>query len=424
MKSICPANNDNCGCTVGKMIEAHNNAVGTTMIHYVPALRPLLETPAELNLRYVPILEDSDPDVASARGLIAEGLGVAADEVIICGSLLEKFGTLAKRLGCETLVRLNGDFGGFEAGAEMGVRMERIEVDPAAEWIDPSAVAAAVRDLPRPLVCVTFPCTNPYQQKMSVEVVQAVLASNPEAIVLVDDAYRRFGNINGLAKMASVSERIIYVQTASKDMFVCGARIGWIVCAPRLRDAIRRGVRPYVVSPVSVAQLRALLGAPEVMDQVRAVQQEARDILASGITALGLPTRTGQGPWLLIRIGEHADLVEKVLRRSFGIRVQMQTSEFLRGWLRISATVPCEARTIVAAVSEVAIDIVRWQAVKERLAGGKLMPELLAAQHQTLLDEHAKWEQDEWENAFPKDAYTDVPPRSAAILEFLRRKCA
>lgn len=95
-----------------------------------------------------------------------------------------------------------------------------------------------------------------------------------------------------------------------------------------------------------------MLQMPQVLNAMRRKQARARDILAEGSERLKVPMRAGAGPWTLIKLGSDVGPFVDELASKHKIDVQPQTGA-LTGWVRISATVPCQAQTIVAAMTEI-----------------------------------------------------------------------
>jgi histidinol-phosphate/aromatic aminotransferase/cobyric acid decarboxylase-like protein len=346
---------ESCSCSkraTGSRIVASNNAVGPAIVSHVPAA--LLTTPSSggLNFGYCAANNDGEPLGMQFRRAVARVEGVSAADVYITASLLEWFERLPRALGRRNIFRMMGDFVGYGRGAADDIRLTEIPVAIEADSVDPLAVANVVRGSDKPIIFLTFPVTNPLQQKMSLDVVRAILAANSEAIIVIDNAYRGFGEVSGLASFALSNERTIYVQTASKDLLLCGARIGWFVASPLLRARTAPSVLPYAACPASLEQGHRLLQMPDVLSAMRQKQARARDILSLGSSRLGLPICTGAGPWISIKLGCQSASVVETLAIEHRIDVQMQTGS-LAGWVRISATVPCQAQIIVSALDKI-----------------------------------------------------------------------
>jgi histidinol-phosphate/aromatic aminotransferase/cobyric acid decarboxylase-like protein len=336
---------------VGRLyrIAAHNNAVGPGIIHYVPELLTARRRQDAI-FGYCTPNDDRDPIGYSTRCAIARLEQIELQHVRITGSVLEFVGVLPAILNRRSVIKLTSDFRGYARGATGSVKLIEIPVDVTSA-IDPGFVADFVKNAPAPIVFLTFPVTNPGQQPISLDIVESVLRANSQAVVVVDNAYRGSLETEGLARYALSNSRTLYLNTASKNLFLCGGRFGWAIAATPLLDRIPTAL-PYGVGADSLDFGLHILSRPHALRAARATQAQARDILNSGLRRLGAEVRSGPGPWILVQLGDDADRIVKVLADTFLIDVQLQT-DALTGWIRISATVPCEADRIVSALASI-----------------------------------------------------------------------
>jgi len=295
--------------------------------------------------------DDRDPTGYSTRCAIARLEQVELQNVRITGSVLECVGALPAILNRGSIVKLTTDFRGYARGATGSVKLIEIPVDVTSA-IDPGFVAHFVKNAPAPIVFLTFPVTNPGQQLVSLDIVESVLRANSDAIVVLDNAYRGSLETEKLARYALTNSRTLYLNTASKDLLLCGARFGWAIATMPLIDWISAALPPYGVGADALGYGLDILSRPHALRAARATQAQARDILNSGLRRLGAKVRSGPGPWILVQLGDDAGRIVKILADTFLIDVQLQT-DALTGWIRISATVPCEADRIVSAFASI-----------------------------------------------------------------------
>jgi histidinol-phosphate/aromatic aminotransferase/cobyric acid decarboxylase-like protein len=340
-----------CAATRTSRIAAHNNAIGPAILYYVPEFKSVGTPQSGRNFGYCAPNDGADPLGWSLRKAIATLEHVNPENVRITGSILECLGFMPRIFGRRTILKIATDFRGYARGADTDIELVDIPVELDAESIDPITVAEAVRGREDPIIHFTFPVTNPGQQAMSLAVVEAALAANDEAIAIIDNAYRGSLEIKGLAQFALSNDRVLYINTASKDLYLCGARFGWAIASKPLLDRLSAALPPYAVGPDAIAQGLVVLALPDALHSARVFQAMARDILVGGLRPLGVRIRKGVGPWVLLFLGSEAEQIVKELAETYLIDVQLQAQN-LDGWIRITATVPCEARSIVSAVTE------------------------------------------------------------------------
>jgi histidinol-phosphate/aromatic aminotransferase/cobyric acid decarboxylase-like protein len=218
--------------------------------------------------------------------------------------------------------------------------------------LDPTVLAETVTGRKNAMLCMTFPATNPLQTPITRQHLKAVIAANPDITILLDGAYRQFGDHQQLATLALQYPQVIYMQVASKDLHLPGARLSWVVPSKRHAARLMASAAPYPLNSGAVGQVMAMLRRHDLIAELHEQQRLARDHLAKALGRVGLPILRGAGPWVLLKWPTDAATLVRDLERRFAILVQQQTMPPLdNSWIRISATVPHEARRITSAIS-------------------------------------------------------------------------
>src|SRR5699024_4527504 len=122
------------------------------------------------------------------------------------------------------------------------------------------------------------------------EVIEAMLAAAPRAIVVVDEAYAEYareGTPTALSLLAG-HPRLVVTRTMSKAFTLAGGRLGYLVADPEVIDALRLVRLPYHLStPTQTIARVALEHADRLLETVEAVKAQ-RDRLVTELTAPGL----------------------------------------------------------------------------------------------------------------------------------------
>lgn len=340
----------------GDIVYADNNATGRRILNYVPELA-LLEVvePGDMS-EYVNPNADRGPVGRQLKAVLAALEGVAPGEIVIDGSGLNRMKLLPNLYGAKSVVTIANDFPGYKAAA-ISCNLPHYEI-PCGIWEPTLPEAQAVQTvagLDTPLVFLSMPVTNPGQTVVGLSVARAILRSNPNALVVIDSAYRRDNVLSeDYVQFALREERVLYMNVAAKDLGSCGARVSWMIGSPGMLDPIRQDVCPYPVSMHAARYLAKLAAKPRVVEKIHRVQRAAVDVYREWLPSTGLKYKTGAGPWVLIYIGNNVADVVKDLAERYGIMVQDQAGKAsdLDGWVRVSANVPCDANKVVRAISE------------------------------------------------------------------------
>ena len=183
---------------------------------------------------------------------------------------------------------------------------------------------------------VVFLCSpnNPTATALPVEVVEQVYAST-DGIVVVDEAYVEFSHAPSVAPLLEGRERLIVARTMSKAFAMAGTRVGYLLAAPGVVDALRLVRLPYHLSALTQAAARvALAHRDETLATVDLVRRD-RDRLVAALDCV-----PSDANFVLFRVPDarkawQALLDEGVLVRDVG----------LDGWLRVTVgtTAECDA---------------------------------------------------------------------------------
>ncbi len=138
--------------------------------------------------------------------------------------------------------------------------------------------------------------TNPTGWTASLDDLRAILAFARQRglWIIADEVYHRFfytgGRSPSFYDVAEPDERILYVNTFSKNWAMTGWRIGWLSAPPALGDTIENLVQ-YSTSGVAVFTQRAATVALDEGDDFVGRQVErahaGRDIVCRGLAATG-----------------------------------------------------------------------------------------------------------------------------------------
>jgi aspartate/methionine/tyrosine aminotransferase len=181
------------------------------------------------------------------------------------------------------------------AVALAGARAAFAPLERSERWrLDPDRLAAAVTPATR-AIFVNSPA-NPTGFVATHEELEAILAlaRRRGLWVVADEIYGRLtyrgGRTPSFHDVMAPSDKILFVQTLSKNWAMTGWRIGWLEAPPALGATIENLVQ-FTTSGVPVFAQRAAIaaledGEPFIAGQI-ARMREARDIVAGGLARTG-----------------------------------------------------------------------------------------------------------------------------------------
>ncbi|WP_062998980.1 histidinol-phosphate transaminase [Nocardia mikamii] len=233
-----------------------------------------------------------------------------------------------------------------------GIDTEWIEAKRNSDFsLDIDYAAAVIADRRPDVVFVTSP-NNPTGHSIALADLERLLAAAP-GIVVVDEAYGEFSAApSALGLIDRYPAKLVVSRTMSKAFAFAGGRLGYLVAAPAVIEAMLLVRLPYHLSVVTQAAARAALRhADETLASVAELAAQ-RERVATALRGMGFEVVTSDANFLLF--GYFADaprtwqryLDEGVLIRDVGIAGYLRTTvglaaendEFLRVSEKLVAT--------------------------------------------------------------------------------------
>lgn len=233
-----------------------------------------------------------------------------------------------------------------------GIDTEWVAAKRGADFaIDIDAALAAIAERQPDVVFVTSP-NNPTGHSIDAGDLARILEAAP-GIVIVDEAYGEFSSApSAIGLIDRYPAKLVVSRTMSKAFAFAGGRLGYLVAAPAVIEALLLVRLPYHLSVVTQAAARAALRhADETLASVAELAAQ-RDRVARELTGYGFEVVPSDANFLLF--GKFRDapqawqhyLDEGVLIRDVGIGgylratigLAAENDEFLRVSAKLAAT--------------------------------------------------------------------------------------
>jgi len=198
--------------------------------------------------------------------------------------------------------------------------------------LDAAVAANAIKEHNPDVVFVTSP-NNPSGQSVSLDDLRLLLDAMTGGVMIVDEAYGEFSSQpSALALIDEYPARVVVSRTMSKAFAFAGGRLGYLVAAPAVVDAMLLVRLPYHLSSLTQAAARAALRhADDTLGSVATLISE-RERVSKSLSDMGFRVIPSDANFLLF--GEFADaaatwrayLDAGVLIRDVGIPGYLRTT--------------------------------------------------------------------------------------------------
>ena len=190
---------------------------------------------------------------------------------------------------------------------------------------------------------------------ISLDEIERIVSSNPDNIVVIDEAYVDFGGESAVA-LTQKYDNLLVTQTFSKSRSMAGARLGFGVACPSLiadLNTIRYSTNPYNVNSMTMAAgLGALEDEEYTRSNCRAVI-ENREYAARELQKLGFTLTDSKANFLFAKHEkiDGGELYKKLRER--GILIRHFTKARVSDYNRITVGSRDEMDALISAISDI-----------------------------------------------------------------------
>ena len=190
---------------------------------------------------------------------------------------------------------------------------------------------------------------------LSVAEIEQILKSNPDSLVLIDEAYVDFGGETALPLMESY-DNLLVTRTFSKSRCLAGGRLGYAFGSADIiadLEKIKYSTNPYNVDRLTLLLGEATVDAEPYYQETCAAIMATRDWTAEQLKALGFDVLPSKTNFLFAKTDkmDGGELYEQL--KSRGILVRHFSDPKICQYNRITIGTPEQMETFVNTVKEV-----------------------------------------------------------------------
>ena len=293
----------------------------------------------------------SDPELKELRNAIAEQFGVTAD-MVFCGNgsddvlafAIMGFCGRGGKLCCPEI-----SYGFYPVYADIfGVELEQIPLKEDFS-IDANDYIGKNKN-----IVIANP-NAPTGLALSLDEVERIVASNPDNIVIMDEAYMAFCG-ESCMELVKKYGNLLVTRTFSKSHSLAGLRVGFGIGSKEIIDDLNKlkySFNPYNVNTLSVKAAAAAIADNEYYNDKISRIVETREKTISQLKALGFKCTDSKANFIFASSDKIAasDLASEL--RQKGILVRYFNKAKIDNYLRITVGTDEEMQTLVDAVKEI-----------------------------------------------------------------------
>lgn len=190
---------------------------------------------------------------------------------------------------------------------------------------------------------------------LPVESVRRIATSNPDSVVLIDEAYVDFGAESSLPLLREYPN-LLCVMTFSKSRSMAGARLGFALGDAALiadLEKLKYSTNPYNINRLTQAAALAALNEPEYYVRNCAVIKENRARTVRGLEALGFTVLPSEANFVLARHRRIGGEEIYLRLKGMGILVRHFTEPRIKDYCRITIGSMEQMNALLAALKTI-----------------------------------------------------------------------
>jgi histidinol-phosphate aminotransferase/imidazoleglycerol-phosphate dehydratase/histidinol-phosphatase len=285
---------------------------------------PLVEGALSANVNRYP-----EPQPAALRRAMAALYGVAAENLVVTRGADDAIDILIRtfcRPGVDAISICQPTFSAYAQFARIqGATIVEARLDQNFDFDADAFIETArgVADLKLAFICSP---NNPTGNLVAPADVLRVADALADTIVVLDEAYIEFSELESLAGDAARRENLVILRTLSKAYGLAGARVGCAISNGELIGLITRALPPYPMPTLAInAALTTLSPSRRAIheqrvERIKTERERLADLLRTSPIVTGV--RTGGGNFLFLEVDDPDALARKL--HGLGIRARFR----------------------------------------------------------------------------------------------------
>ena len=291
----------------------------------------------------------SDPTGKALKEKLAGLYGVAPENVFLSNGSDEVLNVAFMAFGGKGAVFPDISYGFYQVFGDLyGILNEKI---PLKEDFSLDYRDYCGKDK---LVVIANP-NAPTGMSIPVDQIERIAATNPDSVVLIDEAYVDFGGESALP-LIEMYDNLLVTRTYSKSRCLAGGRLGYAFAAPGLiadLEKIKYSTNPYNLDRLTLRLGEATVDAESYYQEKCAAIQQTRAWTAEKLKELGFTVLPSQANFLFAKSPDMDGGALYLALKAKGVLVRHFTSPRICQFNRITIGTPEQMAVFIDTLKEV-----------------------------------------------------------------------
>lgn len=195
----------------------------------------------------------------------------------------------------------------------------------------------------------------PTGRSIGIDAIEEILKSNPDGVVVIDEAYVDFGG-KSCYKLIDRYENLLVVRTFSKSRCLAGGRLGYAFANAALIADLEK--IKYSTNPYNINRLTLLLGEETAKADAYYMEKcgeiiKTRESTAQALKEMGFEVLPSDANFLFARHPKISGEQFYLELKKRGILVRHFTKERIKDFNRITIGTPEEMQTMISKIKEI-----------------------------------------------------------------------
>ncbi len=191
---------------------------------------------------------------------------------------------------------------------------------------------------------------------LSVEEIEEVVKSNPDNVVIIDEAYVDFSDNSSAVELVKKYDNLLVTQTFSKSRSLAGLRVGFSIASKELTsdlEKIKYSFNPYNVNTLSVDAASAAIADKEYYDKTISETVKIREFTKKELSARNFTVTDSKTNFVFAKSPDIPSSELYYELRNRGVLIRYFNSDRISDYFRMSMGTMEQMKEVMKKIDEI-----------------------------------------------------------------------